>query len=293
MEAGSLPTSIAELTAWRKQHGTTAEEARRRFVQFVVLVSMSSSAALVSRVAFKGGNALRFVHGNQRGTLDLDFSAEGDFPDSPVAIKGLMDVALKSAERQLQVKARCQSIHRKPPGVDKTMPTYSIKVCYQLPGDRYFQNIDERLAAGKTLSEVVEVEISLNDVLCETGDEQFTPESKPLRVCTLDDIIAEKLRALLQQIPRNRSRPQDVFDIASMARKHPGLIDVAKVSAFLLRKSEAREIVATKVAFNDEVKVKAEATYNDEVEPFTTEFIPFDEAWAEVLALVVRLTIPT
>jgi predicted nucleotidyltransferase component of viral defense system len=136
LEAGSYPTSIAELAAWRRRQGTTTEEARRRLVQFVILASMSSSVALLARVAFKGGNALRFVHGNLRSTLDLDFSAEGDFPDSPEAIKRLMDAALKTAERRYQVKARCQSIHRNPPGHDKTMPTYRIKVCYQFPGDR-------------------------------------------------------------------------------------------------------------------------------------------------------------
>lgn len=292
MEAGSYPTSIAELPAWRKQNGTTTEEARRRLVQFVILASISSSTALVSCVAFKGGNALRFVYGNKRSTLDLDFSADGDFPDSPADIKVLMNAALMTGERQYQVKARCQSIHRLPPGVDKTMPTYRIKVCFQLPGDRHFQNIDERLAAGKHLSDVVEVEISLNDVLCETGDEQLSPEAKPLRVCTLDDILSEKLRALLQQVPRNRSRPQDVFDIASMLRKHPELIDPGKVSSFLLRKSEAREIVATKGAFNDDVRGRASLSYDAEVREFTTEFIPFDDAWAEVLALVSRLTIP-
>ncbi len=32
--------------------------------------------------ALKGGNALRFGHGNHRSTLDLDFTAEGDFPDN-------------------------------------------------------------------------------------------------------------------------------------------------------------------------------------------------------------------
>ncbi|WP_020465468.1 nucleotidyl transferase AbiEii/AbiGii toxin family protein [Singulisphaera acidiphila] len=253
---------------------------------------MSSSAALVSRVAFKGGNALRFVHGNPRSTLDLDFSADDGFPDSPDDIKALMNTALRTGERQYQVKVRCQSIHRLPPGVDKTMPTYRIKACFQLPSDRYYQNIDERLASGKHLSDVIEVEISLNDALCETGDEQLSPDAKPLRVCTLNDIIAEKFRALLQQVPRKRSRPQDVFDIASMVRKHSALIDLEKVSSFLLRKSEVRGIVATKAAFNDDVKDRAAASYEAEVREFTTEFIPFQEAWAEVLTLVSHLTIP-
>ena len=90
------------------------EEARRRFVQFVILVSMSSSTAVLSRVAFKGGNALRFIHGNMRSTLDLDFTAEGDFPDSPDEITRLMDTAFRTGERQFEVKARCQSIRRNP-----------------------------------------------------------------------------------------------------------------------------------------------------------------------------------
>lgn len=292
MEERNYPISIAGLTAWQKQHGTTKEEARRRLVQYVVLASMSYSTAIMSRVAFKGGNALRFIHGNTRSTLDMDFSAEGDFPDSPVEIKTLMDAALRAGERQHQVRARCQSIHRKPPSFEKTRPTYSIRICYQFPGDRYYQNIDERLIAGKSHSEVVDVEISLNDVLCETSDEELSPGAKPLRVCTLDDILAEKLRALLQQIPRKRNRPQDVFDIASMVRKHPEKIDLGKVSAYLIRKSAAREIVATKSAFNDGVKDQALASYEDEIRGFTTDFIPFEEAWGEVLAFVSRLGIP-
>lgn len=111
MGAGSYPTSIAGLAAWRAANKATAEEARRRLIQFVVLASIGSSAEPISRLALKGGNALRFVHGNTRSTLDLDFTAEGDFPDDENAIKGLFNSALKVAERQFQVKSRCQSAH--------------------------------------------------------------------------------------------------------------------------------------------------------------------------------------
>ncbi len=292
MDLAPYPATLSELSSWARQHGTTAEEARRRFVQFAILASVAMSAGLASRVAFKGGNALRFLHGNPRSTLDLDFSANGGFPDDSPEIQGLMAAALKQAERAHQVKARCQSIRRKPPGAGRTMPTYSIKVGYQLPGDRWYQNVDERLAAGRPFADVVEVEVSLNDVVCETREERLVPEAGSLRVCTLDDIIAEKLRALLQQVPRNRSRPQDVYDIASMARKHPGSIDLAKVATFLVRKSEARGIEATKSAFNREVKERAAATYEEQIRRTAADFIAFDEAWAEVGRLVVRLAIP-
>src|SRR5262249_36151553 len=140
--------------------------------------------------------------------------------------------------------------------------------------------------------EIVEVEISFNDVLCETIPWRIHPSAKPLPTCTLEDILAEKLRALLQQIPRNRSRPQDVFDIASRVRAHPETLDVGKVSAFLLTKSEARSISPRKSAFSDEVRSRAAAGYDAEITAQTSEFIPFDEAWEEVLRLVNRLAIP-
>lgn len=288
----NYPTSIGELPDWQTRAKTSSEEARRRFVQFVILTSVSSSASLATQISFKGGNALRFVHDNQRSTLDLDFSAEIEFPDSGDQIKFWLDDAFKRADRRYLAKVRCQSIHRKPPNPARTLPTYNIRVCYQFPGDRFYPDLDERLAAKKSFSNVVDVEISLNDVPCETNEKLLTPDAKPIRVCTLEDIIAEKLRALLQQIPRNRSRPQDVFDIASMVRKHSETLNLAKISSFLIRKSGARNIKATKNAFDEVVKSKAQAPYETEIRHFTSEFIPFDEAWEDVTQLVAKLDIP-
>jgi predicted nucleotidyltransferase component of viral defense system len=288
LEAGSYPTSIEEIAAWQKANKTASEEARRRFIQFVVLSAISFSPRLGLRLAFKGGNALRFIHGNPRSTVDLDFTADGDLPDDSAKITALLNAGLKSLQARTRVKARCQSIKRKPPGADKTLPTYSIKVCFQLPGDRYYQNFEER----KQFSEVVELEISFNDIVCETVLWRPHPSIEPLRSCSLEDIIAEKLRALLQQIPRERSRPQDVFDIASRVRELGHRLDLAKVSAFLKRKSDAREILPKKGAYNDEVRSRAAAGYETEVEAQTRAFIPFDEAWEEVLTLVRKLDIP-
>lgn len=114
----------------------------------------------------------------------------------------------------------------------------------------------------------------------------------PLRVCSLDDIIAEKLRAILQQVPRNRQRPQDVFDIASMIRRHGNAVNLVKISEFLIKKSAAREIIASKGAFNTAARELAAHSYDAQIRPFTTDFIPFEEAWDEVLNLVSKLDIP-
>lgn len=288
MEAGSYPTSVEEIATWRTQNKTTLQEARRRFVQFAVLSAIASSPSLMQRLVFKGGNALRFVHGNPRSTIDLDFTAEGDFPDDSGEIRDLLDAALKSIQGWLLVKARSQSIKRKPPNPAKTFPTYDIKVCFQLPGDRYYQDFDSK----KQLPEVIELEISLNDIVCETISWKPSSSGKSLRSCSLEDQIAEKLRALLQQVPRNRTRPQDVFDIASRWRKHRDSLDLKKVSNFLVRKSEGRIDPPRKDSFNDEVRTRAAAVYQKQIGSQTAEFIPFEEAWTDILELVGKLTIP-
>jgi predicted nucleotidyltransferase component of viral defense system len=288
VERRSYPAAIEEIATWQRMNATTVLEARRRFMQFVVLSAVSSSPGLVGRLAFKGGNALWFLHGNPRSTIDLDFTAEGDFPDDSNAIVSLIDDALKSTQSQFRVKARCQSIHRNPPGLDKTFPTYNMKVCFQLPGDRYYQNFDDR----EYFAEVIELEISLNDIVCETISWKLSASQAPIRGCSLEDQIAEKLRALLQQVSRNRSRPQDAFDIASRVREHRDKLDVAKISDFLLRKSEGRIISPRKSSFDAEVRRRAETVYDAEIRPQTSAFIPFDDAWAEVLQLVSQLSIP-
>ena len=42
----------------------------------------------------------------------------------------------------------------------------------------------------------------------------------------------------------------------------------------------------------DSVREKAAVTYEELIGTFTTAFIPFDEAWDNVLRLVSQLTIP-
>lgn len=261
-------------------------------VQFVILDSISASEWIRPQLAFKGGNALLFAYGNPRATLDLDFTAEPTFPDDHQEIARNFNIALDKMIARHQIKSRCQSIHRRPPGVDKTTPTYLIKVCHQLPGDKYYQNFEERLESKKTFSDVVDIEVSINDIICETEMLRFHRSISELRICTIEDILAEKLRALLQQVPRKRSRPQDVYDISSAIRHHGAKIDSDKVSSFLLRKSEARNIQAAKNQFNESVRERAIIGYENEIIPFTSEPIPFDDAWTDVLIFVSRLNIP-
>jgi predicted nucleotidyltransferase component of viral defense system len=257
-------------------------------MQYVVLESIASVPSLAGLIVFKGGNALRFIYGNRRSTLDLDFTARGAFPDDSERIRAHLDEALRFAFSRFRVKAKCQRVKRNPRNPAKTTPTYDISVGYLLPTDRQYQNFDELQSVAAT----IDVEISINEVVCEAVAYELYPEGRILYVCSLEDILAEKLRALLQQPIRKRSRPQDVFDIASMIRQAGGGLDLAKVSDFLLQKAAARDIQPRKGSFDDIVRALAVEGYDAQIGPNTPDFIIFDEAWSQVLEFVSKLEIP-
>ncbi|GJQ26504.1 MAG: hypothetical protein HBSAPP02_15360 [Phycisphaerae bacterium] len=284
------PISLAELANFARELRVTTEESRKRFVQYVVLQAISASP-LRDVLIFKGGNALRFVYANRRGTMDLDFTATSALPDDKPSIGLALDSAFVVAFGQFGVKLRYQSAQRNPPGADKHFPTYEVKVGYQFPGDRYFPEFDAR---AQPVSSVVDLEISLNDVVCDDALIKLDPQRDLCtRVCSVEDIVAEKLRALLQQRVRKRHRKQDAYDIASMLRMHRDQINPERVTQFFLRKAKARGINPSRSMFDDEIRRRAsceyETLFDDERDPY---YIPFDQAWDEVIRLVHALDIP-
>jgi predicted nucleotidyltransferase component of viral defense system len=255
----------------------------------VVLQSVARSE-LKTELAFKGGNALRFVYRNRRSTVDLDFTAAGTFPDSKDSIQGWLDSAFAQSKSVFGIKMRCQSTKRNPPGAGKTFPTYQVKVSFQFPADRHFADFEQ--VAGP-FNPVVEMEISLNDVVCETSGVRLSDQDAcSIRVCVLEDILAEKLRALLQQRIRKRQRRQDVYDIARMLRLHERELNLGKIGTYLLAKAKARDVPVARGEFDGEIRRYAAFEYETLFSATDPEFIPFDEAWAEVLRLVGRLDIP-
>jgi predicted nucleotidyltransferase component of viral defense system len=203
-------------------------------------------------------------------------------------IRRRLDVGLRAITPRLLIKARAQRVARKPPSPEKTRPTYEVTVAHAMPGDRFYKSFDFDTRPVPT---VVQVEITLNDLVCDAVPRRLAPDGRELLVSTLEDIIAEKLRALLQQQIRNRSRPQDVYDVARAVRRGIDL-DLAKISEFLIRKAVIREIHPRKSLFNDTVKSLAQTGYDTLLPGDASEFLTFDEAWSCVLDLVRRLDIP-
>ena len=282
------PRDFASINDWAKEHGIQVNEARTRYAQFGVLRAIADSNELSKILVFKGGNALDFVWHPNRSTRDLDFSALKNTLTEE-ELRPLLQRALDVAGRELEIAFRVQSIHRNPPGEDRTFPTYRINVGYALRDDN--PRLHQQIQKGGSVSQVVPVEISINEVVCDFQEVDFDGINT-LKVSTREDIVAEKLRALLQQLVRNRSRKQDLLDL-SVQLKSGEALDAGKVAVYLKAKAVDREVVVSKSTFRiPEVWSRANEDYESLQAKARIEFIPFQEAQELVLRFVDTLQIP-
>lgn len=294
-ELSGYPTSFEEVGEWGRGRSIPASEARRRFAQYAVLRGVASSRLLGRLLVFKGGNALDFVWSPNRSTLDLDFSVDMSQRESrkltEERVAELLSGGLAVSERDLGVRFGIHSVRRQPPGEGKTFVTYTARIGYALPDDR---NNRTRLEAGRPSTLVIPVEISVNEPIGADESLSLSGGGRPLRVSTLEDIVAEKLRAYLQQKGdlRNRHRGQDLLDIAFVLRRHD--LDRALVSRFLLDKARARNVPVSKAAFHaPELADRARQDYEGLRDTVREDFIPFEEALEAVLGFVKALAIPS
>ena len=288
-----FPASFGEVGSWARERGVGVAEARLRFAQYVVLRAIASSISLRRILVFKGGNALDFVWSPNRSTLDLDFSADmaaaGAAKLGETRLGELLSGALDASGRELGVLMRVHSVRRQPPGEGKTFVTYTARIGYALPGDRRNRTL---LEAGQSSQYVVPVEVSINEPI--GADKNVAVGDRSLRVGTLDDIGAEKLRAFLQQKGeiRNRTRPQDLLDIAYLLYRGTPL-NLDDVSRFLLTKAEARNVPVSKSAFRDpELAKRANTSTTGCKTPYACAktYVPFDEALEALYDLIESST---
>ena len=141
-------------------------------------------------------------------------------------------------------------------------------------------------------SQIIRLDVSINEVICGTVETSID-ETHELTVSSKDDIVAEKLRSLLQQPSRKRYRPQDLLDIAVLLRLESAEINAKSVSEFLLKKSIERRIVVSRKAFSDsEIRRRAESGYESLEKTTRYKFIPFADAWDTLQKFVADLEIP-
>lgn len=288
-----FPVRYTEVREWARNAGVSVADAERRYCQYLILHSISRNSFLRSELAFKGGNALEFVYLPNRSTTDLDFSfLTGGMDSEPLRQKSEAELstALILSNDGFGTVLRLQSMKQNPPRPEAKFPTFTARVGFATP-DQHRQR--DRLLAGGSSANVIPVEMTLNEIVCEWRNTSIGRSNIDLNVSSINDIVAEKLRAILQQTTRNRFRSQDVLDIASISLASNLQIDHHKVATFLLQKSSARNVVVSRARFREpELRLRSAKQYQDLADTTRHTFIPFDDAWEIVMDLVDQLDIP-
>jgi predicted nucleotidyltransferase component of viral defense system len=266
---------------------------RKEFRQAVQLVvrAIAESPALSPIMIMKGGVLLAIRYNSSRFTRDIDFSTSQRIQDVDVpALLNAFEEALVpiSADNEHALALRLQSHEIKPPlRPEVSFPTLKMRIGY---ASRLKPKLLKRLEATGS-PQVVEVDYSFNEWASET--EKETIDSGALFIYTFHDLVAEKLRSVLQQPIRERERYQDIYDLFLLLETSAALerADRDAILRKLRAASHDRQVPVHKAAMRDEKVIHLSRKQYSTVLPSLLAGKPpdFDAAYATVQAFFESL----
>ncbi len=178
---------------------TTAYRAR-----LATLDALFGHAELGSRYVLKGGLPLHHVYGSPRRSDDLDFNSVEWHPNEItegrehqlVAFAHTLSEALSEAASRYDLAGLVVQNKR----LSDVLPTLLAEVGYT-----------EDRAAEPPFEESVEMQATLSEVVCAWQEARL--DGVRVVVPTREDIVADKLKVLLQQATRPNPRATDVWDL--------------------------------------------------------------------------------
>ncbi len=238
----------------------------------IILLAITLDPLLKELMIIKGGILLAIEYESGRFTKDIDFSSNRKLCDIELeGIEKAFEKALRKSVVILNSEVDCilHKIEIKPANIkNPTFPSYTIKIGYARMGTAKHRRLLQKMSTS-----VIKIDFSLNEVIVNkarfnVGEENF------LSSYDVHDLIAEKIRSLIQQVIRNRNRRQDVYDINILLGVSG--IDKSKVLESIKLKSKSRNITPTiNCLDNPEVKRMAGAEYStlaDEIDEVLPDF---------------------
>lgn len=284
-EETAITVDIGE---WVERARHDPQRYRERQATEILLAAVGQSKSYGDQLYLKGGTLMGVVYDSPRQTADLDFTAvfsPGDNIEDELC--GALDPELQRAAARLgypSLVCRVQTVNRQPRRdhfVEAAFPALEIKIAFAERGTRSHQ----QLQAGQCPT-VLKMEVSFREPVHAVQLVRLGPDSPGgVRAYSLVDVMAEKLRALLQQDIRNRKRRQDIYDLDFLLRALPPTPEDEKdIHKALLVKARARGIEPRPDSLSDPgVRSRAEAEWHT-LELEVGELPDFDDAYAAVEA---------
>lgn len=177
--------------------------------------------------------------------------------------------------------ARRLAVHKvEPKGENKTHQNLALTICF---ADKSNAGAIARLQAGNA-PEVVPIDYGSDKAVLEVAVLELEGGAT-IRSYSLHNVLAEKMRSLLQQPIRKRNHRQDVYDLWLLLDSMPGFrkADLARIHELLCQSCQSKGIVAAIHSMDDEtVERMARKGYSSMQADLDHELPPFDDAMARV-----------
>ena len=235
-----VPVEI-NLVEWVNDAKADPVKHRTRQLTEILLVAIGLGPTLKHDLVLKGGALMSLAYESSRSTSDVDFTSLSDPEPFSSQLREELDTLLKRASADLgylDLICQVQRISKRPRKDNfdtANAPALQITIASALRG-----STEEAQLLKGNASQVLDMEISFREPVVVASELKLAGAQVGIRAYSLTELIAEKLRALLQQVVRKRNRRQDVFDIAWLLNKYPSeLIDKVSVLKALVIKANA------------------------------------------------------
>jgi hypothetical protein len=273
-----------EIDAWVGDARSDPIKYRDRRVTHIFLTAIGLTPALQDKMYLKGGALMMLAFASPRGTQDIDFTVSADPEPFASDLFELLNPSLLRAAAQLgyiDLVCRAQTLKRFPRATNfetAVGPALRLTIAHA----KRSTNEEKRLESG-TASQVLQVDLSFKEPIIHSAEAKLGRPVMSIQAYALEDIIAEKLRALLQQPLRNRSRRQDVYDIGWLLNNRPINADFrSRIFDSMIRKGAERDVKPTIDSFdNPELRRRAGMNW-DTLELELNELPKFDVSFSLV-----------
>ena len=262
------------------------------YVLSYIVAGVANTPSLDNSLVFKGGTALKkCVFGEYRFSEDLDFTAV-DAPKGPeleAALQTALDWAAKELGQYGPFEFELERYEEKQPHPGG-QEAFVVRV--QFPWQR------EPLCR-------VKVEISFDEPVLTTIHRRKMAHGydEPLEAevdCySLEEIVAEKLRALLQAHQKlvmrgwTQRRARDYYDLWRILKQYANDLDHQKLLPLLRKKCEVRgvDFKAIEDFFTKELVTEAERSWDTMLATFVPDLAPFDVVQSELREMLERMLV--
>jgi len=277
----SLRTRLLEA---RKRLGVPWEVLERDYLLSWVLAGISGVDVLRQTLVFKGGTALKKCYfGDYRFSEDLDFSGVAGLPRGDAMESAICQACAAAADlvdEYAPVEITCKRYTEKDPH----------------PGDQEAFTVRGRLPWQRQPHTHVMVEISVDEkVFKPAGPQKVIHEyGEPLdlqvQVYALEEIVAEKLRAILQHVEKleergwSRSRARDYYDLWRVLGTYRDEMDLKDFAPFLRDKCAVRGVSFKGPGdfFQETMLAYVEKTWDQWLGPLVPHLPPFARVIGEL-----------